>query len=284
MVIAGPTAAGKSALALVVAERHGGTIINADASQLYAGLRILSARPNEADLARAPHRLYGVIDGAEACNAARWAGLARVEIAAAHAAARLPIVCGGSGMYLRTLLDGIAPVPSIDPGIRAVVRQLAPADAYAALVREDPRAAARLAPADRQRVMRALEVLRSTGQTLAMWQSAATGGLAATMAVRGVVVDRPRAELHARIETRFAAMLAAGALAEAAALAARRLDPALPVMKALGVAPLLAVLAGKTTLAEATAAALADTRQYAKRQQTWFRNQTPDWERTALPG
>ncbi len=284
MVIAGPTAAGKSALALVVAERHGGTIINADASQLYADLRILSARPSEADLARAPHRLYGVIDGAEACNAARWAGLARVEIAAAHAAARLPVVCGGSGMYLRTLLDGIAPVPSIDPGIRAVVRQLAPADAYAALVREDPRAAARLAPADRQRVMRALEVLRSTGQTLAMWQSAATGGLAATMAVRGVVVDRPRAELHARIETRFAAMLAAGALAEAAALAARRLDPALPVMKALGVAPLLAVLAGKTTLAEATAAALADTRQYAKRQQTWFRNQTPDWERTALPG
>ncbi len=279
VVIAGPTAAGKSALALDLAERCRGTIINADASQLYADLRILSARPSDADLARVPHRLYGVIDGAEACNAARWAELARAEIAAALAEGRLPIVCGGSGMYLRTLLDGIAPVPSIALELRRDVRALTPASAYAALLREDPATAARLAAGDRQRVMRALEVIRSTGRPLADWQAAATGGAATTMAVRGIVVDRPRAELHARIEARFAAMLAAGALAEVERLAARRLAPDLPVMKALGVPPLLAVLADTLTLAEATAAAIAATRHYAKRQQTWFRNQTPDWER-----
>ncbi len=282
MVIAGPTAAGKSALALDLAERHRGTIINADASQFYADLRILSARPSDADLVRIPHRLYGIIDGAEACNAARWAELARAEIAAALAADRLPIVCGGSGMYIRTLLDGIAPVPPIDPEIRAKVRALTAAAAHAGLRREDAAAAARLAPADRQRVMRALEVVRSTGHALTDWQAAATGGLATTMAVRGIVADRLRPALHARIEARFAAMLATGALAEVEALAARRLAPSLPVMKALGVPPLLAVLAGTATLAAATATALAETRHYAKRQQTWFRNQTPDWERPSL--
>lgn len=281
VVIAGPTASGKSALAVDLAERHGGTIINADASQLYADLRILSARPSDADLARVPHRLYGTIDGAESCNAARWAELARAEIEAATADGRLPIVCGGSGMYLRTLLDGIAPVPPINPDVRAQVRALAPVAAYAALLHEDAVAAARLAPADRQRVMRVLEVVRSTGRSLAEWQGAATGGLTASMAVRGIVVDRPRPELHTRIEARFAAMLAAGALAEVEALAARRLAPDLPVMKALGVPPLLAVPTGTLSLAEATAAAIADTRHYAKRQQTWFRNQTPDWERLA---
>ena len=279
VVIAGPTAAGKSAFALRLAERERGTIINADASQLYADLRILSARPGDADLVRAPHRLYGVIDGAAACSAAAWAELARALVAETLSDGRLPIVVGGSGLYLRTLLQGIAPVPPIDPDIRTSVRALSPAEAYTALAREDAATAAHLAPADRQRTMRALEVVRSTGRPLAYWQAAATGGLAATMAVQGIVVDRDRSELHARIEARFTDMLAAGAMDEIAALAARRLRADLPVMKALGVPPLLAVHAGTMTLAEATAAACLATRQYAKRQQTWFRNQTPDWER-----
>ena len=266
-------------MALDLAQRARGTVINADASQLYADLPILSAQPSAADMAAVPHRLYGVIDGAQACNAARWATLARAEIDTALADGRLPIVTGGNGLYLRTLLDGIAEVPPIDAAVRAAVRALAPEDAHAALLREDPGGAARLAPADRQRTMRALEVVRSTGQPLAHWQAAATGGIGATMAVHGIIVDRPRAELQARIEARFAAMIDAGALAEVERLLARGLDRELPVMKALGVPPLIAVLKGTMTLAEATAAAGADTRRYAKRQQTWFRNQTPGWER-----
>lgn len=254
-------------------------MINADASQLYTDLPILSAQPPAAERTVVPHRLYGIIDGAQACNTARWAAMARAEIDTALADGRLPIVTGGSGLYLRTLLDGIAEVPPIDAAVRIAVRAMDPGDAHAALQREDPGGAARLAPADRQRTMRALEVVRSTGRPLAHWQTAATGGIAATMAVRGIVVDRPRAELHARVAARFAAMLEAGALAEVERLLARGLDPALPVMKALGVPPLIAVLTGRSTLADAVAAACADTRRYAKRQQTWFRNQTPEWER-----
>ncbi|MGI4877917.1 MAG: tRNA (adenosine(37)-N6)-dimethylallyltransferase MiaA [Janthinobacterium lividum] len=279
VVIAGPTAAGKSALALDLALRVGGTIVNADASQVYADLRILSARPDAADMARVPHALYGVIDGAQACSAADWAGLARGAIGVAHAAGRLPILVGGSGLYLRTLLDGIAPVPAIDEAVRATVRALAPADARAALAAEDPAAAARIVPGDRQRIARALEVVRSTGRTLRDWQAAASGGLAAEVDLVAQVVDLPRAALHARLDARLDAMIAAGALDEVAALAARRLPADAPVMKALGVPPLLAALAGTTTLEAAIATTRADTRHYAKRQQTWFRNQTPDWPR-----
>ncbi len=277
MVIAGPTAAGKSAVALDLAQARGGTIINADASQVYADLRILSARPSAADEAAVPHRLYGVIDGAEACDAARWAGIARGAIAETIAEGRLPIVVGGSGMYLRTLLDGIAAVPPIDPGVRAEVRALDPAAARAALAALDPAAAARLA--DPQRVTRALEVVRSTGRRLAEWQAEATGGIAAEVEVRGHVVDLPRAELHARIDARLDAMIAAGALDEIAALARRALPPGAPVMKALGVPPLLAHLRGETSLATAIERTRIDTRHYAKRQQTWYRNQTAAWPR-----
>ncbi|KPF67882.1 tRNA dimethylallyltransferase [alpha proteobacterium AAP81b] len=277
VVIAGPTASGKSALAIDLAERHRGTIINADASQLYADLRILTARPTPEDEARVPHRLYGVLDGAEVATAAGWADLARVAIAATLGNGRLPIVVGGTGLYLRTLIDGIAPVPEIPPEIRDTVRLLAPADAAAALAREDPAAAARLNPGDRQRIARALEVVRATGRPLAAWQAEPAGGIAATHDVRALRVDLPRAELNARAETRLAAMVAAGALDEVAALLARRLPADRPVLRALGVPEFAAVLAGEMALAEGVAAAALATRRYQKRQATWARNQTGDW-------
>ena len=270
VVIAGPTAAGKSAAALDLARRTGGTVINADASQLYADLRILTARPSIADEAAVPHRLYGILDGTDACDAARWATLARAAIAATLADGRLPIVTGGSGLYLRALLHGIADVPPIDPGVRTAVRALDAAAARAALAQEDPAATV----TDPQRVARALEVVRATGRPLRAWQADTTGGIDAD--VRAFVVDRPRAEIHARIDRRLTIMLADGAEAEVAALGARGLAADLPVMRALGVATLLAALGGRITLAAAVADTAAATRQFAKRQQTWFRNQT-DW-------
>ncbi len=273
VVIAGPTAAGKSAAALDLARRANGTIINADASQLYADLRIVTARPSPADEAEVPHLLYGVIDGADGCDAARWAGFARAAITKTVAAGRLPIVTGGSGLYLRALLDGIAEVPSIDAAIRAEVRSLDPVAARAALAREDPTAAV----TDPQRVARALEVIRATGRPLREWQREATGGLDADIDAR--VVDLPRAILHARIDARLEAMIAAGATAEITALQARNLFTNAPVMKAIGVAPLLAAARGEISLAAAIAATAAATRRYAKRQSTWFRNQTPCWRR-----
>lgn len=278
-IIAGPTACGKSALALDVAEALSATIINADASQVYADLRILSARPSDADLARVPHRLYGVLDGAVAGSAASWAAMARGAIAETHAEGRLPILVGGSGLYLRTLLDGIAAVPPIAADVRDAVRALDGAAAYAALLGEDPAAAARLAPGDRQRVQRALEVVRGTGRSLLAWQAAATTGLSAEVELMAMIVDLPRDVLRARCDARFDAMLAAGGLDEVRALAARELDPGLPVMTAIGVPPLLAHLSGASTLDAAADAARQATRRYAKRQQTWFRNQTSGWLR-----
>ncbi len=275
VVIAGPTAAGKSAVAIDLALAENGTIINADASQLYADLRLLTARPSPAEEARVPHRLYGILDGADPCDAARWAALARAAIAATLAEGRLPIVTGGSGLYLRALLDGIADVPPIDPAIRAAVRALAPDAARAALAAADPAATV----TDPQRVARALEVVRSTGRPLRDWQAAATGGLAGEVDLQPLLVDRPRAELHARIDARLAAMVAAGALAEVAALGERALPADAPAMRAIGVAPLLAATRGEMTLDAALDATRAATRHYAKRQATWFHNQTRDWPR-----
>ena len=276
-VIAGATATGKSAVALALAEATGGTIINADASQLYADLRILTARPSDADLARAPHRLYGVIDGVEACSAAAWAGLARIEIDTTLAAGSLPILVGGTGLYLRTLLDGIATVPAIAPEVRDAVRALPSDEARVALEVEDPAAAARLHPADRQRTLRALEVVRATGRPLADWQDSATGGLAATHRISAVVIARKRDELYRRCDARVDAMLAAGAVAEVEQLLARALPTDCPVMRAIGVGPLTEYLASNVTLAEARGRIALDTRRYAKRQSTWWRNQTPEW-------
>lgn len=280
IVIAGPTASGKSALALRLAQQHSGTIINADASQLYRDLAIVSARPDAAEEALAPHRLFGTTDGAQAMTAARWAAMATDAIAEAHAGGRLPVLVGGTGLYLRTLLAGIAPVPAISAEVRAEVRALPTPAVRAALEAQDPAMAARLHANDRQRNARALEVWRATGQSLLAWQQApASGGIAGTVALDARVIDTDRAALVCRIDQRVEAMWAAGALAEVAALAARRLSADLPVMRSIGVPPLLALLAGEMNEAQALTRWKLDTRQYAKRQATWLRHQFPHWQR-----
>lgn len=276
-LIAGPTASGKSAAAVRLAETHDGVVINADASQVYADLRILTARPDTADEARAPHRLFGHVDAADAgYSAARWAQEARAEIDAAHAGGRLPILVGGTGLYLRTLIDGIAPVPTIDPAIREAVRALPVADAHRLLAVEDPAAAARLAPADAARVARALEVVRSTGRPLASWQDERTGGIADRVALAAVVLLPDRATLIERIDARCATMFATGAIEEVAALLDRNDVPDdAPIRRAIGVPPIAAMVRGECDRAAALARTSLDTRRYAKRQYTWFRHQPP---------
>jgi tRNA dimethylallyltransferase len=281
-LIAGPTASGKSALAIDLAERAGGVVVNADASQVYRDLRLLSARPSEADEARVPHRLFGYVDGAEACSAARWAADARAAIAAAHEDGRLPVLVGGTGLYLRTLLDGIAPVPEIDPAVRAAVRSLPVTEAHAALEREDAPAAARLAPSDSARVARALEVVRSTGRPLADWQRERTGGIGAAIDLSALVLLPERERLVARCDARLESMFAAGAIDEVSALLARADVPDdAPVRRAIGVPEIAAHLGGTITRDEALTRAQLATRRYAKRQYTWFRHQPPaSWHRS----
>jgi tRNA dimethylallyltransferase len=274
-LIAGPTASGKSALALRLAEIADGVVINADSAQVYRDLSVLTARPSTEEESRAPHRLYGHIDGARASSAPAWAAEARDEIAAAHAQGRLPILVGGTGMYIRTLLDGIAPVPPIDEAIRAEVRALPVAAAHRLLTEADPAAAARLRPSDTTRVARALEVVRSTGRTLAEWQEERSGGIGDAVRLVPLILSPPREWLRARCDARFEAMLAAGAADEAQALIARGLDPALPVMRAIGVAEIGDWMAGRIDLATMVTRAQVATRQYAKRQQTWFSRQPP---------
>jgi len=281
-LIAGPTASGKSALALALAERIGGVIVNADASQVYADLRVLTARPSPQEEARAPHRLFGHIDAARAYNAAAWAEEAKAAVAEAHREGRTPILVGGTGLYIRTLLDGIAPVPEIAPEIRMGVRALPVAEAHAALAREDPAAAARLRPADAARIARALEVVRSTGRTIADWQAERVGGIGDAVRLSPLLLIPDREELARRIDTRFLMMLEQGAVEEVEALLARRLDPALPAMRAIGVREIADWLQGRSTRADMIARAQAASRQYAKRQRTWFRHQPPsDWPRLA---
>ena len=284
-LIAGPTASGKSALAIELAERIGGVVINADASQVYRDLRVLSARPSPADEARVPHRLFGHVDGADTCSAARWAAAAAAEVGRAHAAGLVPVLVGGTGLYLRTLFDGIAPVPDIDPDVRAAVRALPVAAAHAALAREDPAAAARLNPRDTTRVARALEVVRATGRPLAAWQAERVGGIGATLAVRATVLLPDRETLMARCDARLADMFDGGAVAEVAALLARDDVPRdAPVRRAIGVPEIAAMLAGTLTRDAALAAARLATRRYAKRQYTWFRNQLPaEWQCCTAP-
>ena len=278
-LIAGPTASGKSALAVALAKRTGGVIVNADSAQLYADLNVLSARPSPAELAHAEHRLYGVRDGADPCSAAQWAALARSEIASIHAAGRLPILVGGTGLYLRTLLDGIAPIPQIDPAVRAGVRAAPLADNRSALEALDPEAAARLRPTDTSRIARALEVVRSTGRGIASWHAERTGGIE-RIALRPLILLPPREWLSIRCDARFAAMLDGGAIAEVEALLARALDPALSVMRAIGVREIAALLRGERSQEETLAAGVQATRHYAKRQYTWFAHQPPaEWPR-----
>ena len=264
---------------MALADLTPSVIVNADSMQVYRDLRVMTARPSEDDEARHPHRLFGYIDGAEACSAARWAADAKGAIAKARGAGRLPILVGGTGLYIRTLLDGIAPVPDIEPAIRATVRALPVAEAFDALTREDPDAAARLAPADTTRVARALEVVRSTGRTLKDWQAHRVGGIGSDVRLVPLILLPPRDWLFARCDVRFASMIEAGR-AEVAALIARSLDPALPVMRAIGVAEIAATLDATETKVHTSDDLGLATRQYAKRQYTWFANQAPNhWER-----
>jgi len=279
-LIAGPTASGKSALALILAERTGGVVVNADSMQVYRDLRVLTARPSEAEEARAPHRLFGHLDAAIACSAADWAADARAAIADAHDAGRLPILVGGTGLYLRTLLDGIAPVPPVAPPVRAEVRAMPLPEAYARLEQVDPAAAARLHPNDASRIARALEVALSSGRPLADWQARREGGIGDAVDLRAALLLPDRGTLHARIDARAEAMLAGGAVEEAAALAARGLSPDLPAMRAIGVRALAEFAAGRLSRTAARDALATETRQYAKRQCTWFRHQPPShWRR-----
>jgi len=284
-LIAGPTASGKSDLAVrlahaLAARGRRGVVINADSAQVYADLAVLSARPSAQDMAGIEHRLYGAWDGAQACSAADWAAAAAREIADVHGQGAVPILVGGTGLYLRTLLDGIAPIPPIDPEVRAAVRALPVAEAHAALTREDPARAALLHPADTTRVARALEVVRSTGHPLAHWQAQRTGGIGKAIALHPAILLPDRQWLYARCDRRFSAMLAGGAIEEVAALRKRQLDPALPVMRAIGVPEILDHLAGICPLEEAAARGAQATRNYVKRQLTWLRHQCPqDWPR-----
>ena len=283
-LIAGPTASGKSALALALAEQADGTIINADSAQVYRDLRVVSARPTPEDEARVPHRLYGHRDGEDVCSAAEWSVEARAEIAAAHEAGRLPILCGGTGLYLRSLIEGIAPVPEIDPAIRRVVRAMAPGEAHLALVEEDPDAARRLRPGDTTRTQRALEVIRSTGRPLAAWQAEKQGGIGEEVALRPLVLLPPRAWLQERCDARFEKIFSEQGIAEIYLLLERRLPALAPVMRAIGVREIAAFLHGELSREEALAAGRIATRQYAKRQYTWFRRQPPpDWPRFEAP-
>jgi tRNA dimethylallyltransferase len=280
VVIAGPTASGKSALALALAQQIHGVIVNADSAQVYRDLRVLSAAPTSDERARADHRLYGVQDGALPCSAAEWAAMAEQEIADVHANGRVPILVGGTGLYVRTLLGGIAPVPAIDPDVRATVRQASIAENRSKLETLDPHTAARLNPGDTARINRALEVILSTGRALAEWQKDRRGGIAAEVALRPLILLPPRKWLYARCDERFARMIDDGAVSEVEALLARKLNPNLPVMRAIGVRELSTYLLGQTSLDEAITAGQQSTRRYAKRQYTWFAHQPPaDWPR-----
>ena len=278
VIVAGPTASGKSALALTVAEAFGGTIINGDSMQVYRDLRVLTARPGPAEEARIPHRLYGVLDAAEVCSAGRWRAMALAQIAGIHEVGRLPILAGGTGLYLRALLNGLAPVPPVPESVRQQARalhaRLGAVAFKAELAALDPVTAEQLAPSDTQRLVRAYEVARGTGKGLAEWRR--TQAPAPAFQVAALVLAPPRPALYATCDARFLRMVEAGALAEVQALIARKLDPALPVMKAVGVGELTAFIAGRCSLAEAIAAAQQATRRYVKRQYTWFRHQLPE--------
>lgn len=275
LIVAGPTASGKSALAVDAAAAFDGVVVNADSLQVYRELRILTARPSVADEARAPHRLFGVLPAAERCSAGRWLEMAVAEIEAAWAAGRLPIVAGGTGLYLGALTGGLAPVPDIPEDVRAEARarhgRLGGEGFRAELAKLDAQSASALPAGDTQRLIRAWEVVRATGRTLPEWQRESTKpGLHARTAT--LVLTPPRDALYAAIDARFEAMVAAGAVDEVRALLDLGLDPGLPAMKAVGVRELAAHLRGEATLEAAIGAASRASRNYAKRQMTWLRH------------
>jgi len=280
IVIGGPTASGKSALAVDLAEELGGVVINADAMQIYRDLPILTARPGEADCNRAPHRLFGMIDAGDPCSAGRWRELALAAIGEARAEGKRPVVVGGTGLYLKALCDGIDDIPAVSAKIRAQIEARYDAEGGAAfrtaLARDDPQTAERLPPGDRQRLVRAAAVLEATGRPLSAWQTGATHKAEPAVPTQTFVLLPPREALYAACDFRFVAMVEQGALAETRAFLARDLDPDLPLMKAVGVRELGRHIAGETSLEAAVDEGCRATRRYAKRQYTWFRHQLPD--------
>ncbi len=279
-LIAGPTASGKTALALHVAKAGNFVIINADSAQVYSDLPILSAQPTAAEQDTVPHKLFGYLDGLTPCSAARWAADAKAAIAQAHASGATPILVGGSGLYIRTLLEGIAPIPQVDPDLRARIRAMPVAEAYAELQRDDCRIAATLAPNDISRITRALEVVQSTGQSILEWRKTKTGGIAGEIALRPLLLLPPRAWLYQRCDARFEMMMQHGAVPEVEALLKLDLPVEAPIMRAIGVPEIADYLNGLSSRKDAVERGQIATRQYAKRQFTWFRNQAPpQWQR-----
>jgi tRNA dimethylallyltransferase len=278
ILIAGPTTSGKSALALALARRRGAAIVNADSMQVYRDLRIITARPSPDEEASAPHRLFGTIDGAENFSVGRWLEAASTILREAD---RPLVFVGGTGLYFKALTQGLSRIPAVPPQIRERLRRAAerhtPQELHALLTARDPLTAARLRPTDPQRVLRALEVLEATGRPLAHFQDSREGAVLAAGTWRGIFLDVPRDELKRRIEARFHAMMETGALDEVAALAARGLDPALPIMRAHGVPGLIAHLRGEISRDEAIERGIRDTRQYARRQFTFARHQLTDF-------
>jgi tRNA dimethylallyltransferase len=282
VLIAGPTASGKSALALELARTHDAVIINTDSMQVYRDLRIITARPTPEEEARVPHRLYGHVDAAVNFSAGAWVTDAAAVLAEARGQNRLPIFVGGSGLYFKALTRGLSAVPPIAPEVRDGVRARLERDGvealHAELAQRDPASAERLKPRDRTRIARALEVVEATGRSLTDWHREGLPPLLPPGQFRALYLAPDREQLYARIDARFDAMLAAGALEEVAALAARHLDPLLPAMKAHGVPTLIRHLKGEISREEAAEIGRADTRHYAKRQFTWFRHQLPEFE------
>ncbi|MEP3051273.1 MAG: tRNA (adenosine(37)-N6)-dimethylallyltransferase MiaA [Erythrobacter sp.] len=284
-LIAGPTASGKSACAIdlakaIEASGNKAVVLNADSAQVYADLQILSARPTEEEMAGIEHRLFGTWDGANPCSAAEWAEAAKQEIASLHDQGAVPILVGGTGMYIKVLLEGIAPIPPIDPAIRQSVRALSVEQAFSSLQIEDPERAIMLEPGDSQRIGRALEVVRSTGTTLGDWQAVKIGGIGEDVALSTAILLPDRDWLYKKCDQRFGLMLEHGAIEEVERLLARQLSPNLPVMRAIGVSEISEHLAGNLSLPDTILNASQATRNYAKRQFTWFRRQTPqDWNK-----
>jgi len=282
VLIAGPTASGKSALALNLAQKAGGVVINTDSMQVYRDLRIITARPTPAEEARVPHRLYGHVDAAVNFSAGAWVADAGRILSETLMEQRLPIFVGGSGLYFKALTRGLSAVPPIPAEVRDGVRARLERDGvealHAELAQRDPVSAERLKPRDRARIARALEVVEATGRALTDWHREGLPPLLAPGEFSALFLSPEREQLYARIDARFEAMLGAGALEELAELAARQLDPLLPAMKAHGVPAMIRHLKGEITRDEASDIGCADTRHYAKRQFTWFRHQLPEFE------